>query len=44
VRTTGQEGREWQYPADADFAVLADPDGNLFFVIDTGQQPNTSQR
>lgn len=28
---------EWEYPADADFVVLADPDGNLFCVIDTGQ-------
>ena len=27
---------EWTYPADADFVVLADPDGNLFCVIDTG--------
>lgn len=26
---------EWEYPEDADFVVLADPDGNLFCVIDT---------
>ena len=26
---------EWDYPEDADFVVLADPDGNLFCVIDT---------
>lgn len=24
---------DWDYPADADFVVLADPDGNLFCVI-----------
>jgi catechol 2,3-dioxygenase-like lactoylglutathione lyase family enzyme len=24
---------EWDYPDDADFVVLADPDGNLFCVI-----------
>ena len=24
---------EWTYPQDADFVVLADPDGNLFCVI-----------
>lgn len=27
---------EWEYPEDADFVVLADPDGNLFCVIDAG--------
>ncbi|QPP09219.1 VOC family protein [Streptomyces bathyalis] len=28
---------DWDlYPADADFVVLADPDGNRFCVIDTG--------
>lgn len=26
---------DWTYPEDADFVVLADPDGNLFCVIDT---------
>ena len=26
----------WDYPEDADFVVLADPDDNLFCVIDTG--------
>lgn len=26
---------EWTYPEHADFVVLADPDGNLFCVIDT---------
>ena len=25
---------EWSYPEGADFVVLADPDGNLFCVID----------
>ncbi len=28
---------DWDYPEDADFVVLADPDGNLFCVIDTGR-------
>ena len=29
---------DWdRYPADADFVVLADPDGNRFCVIDTGR-------
>lgn len=27
----------WDYPADADFVVLADPDGNEFCVIDTAR-------
>ncbi|MEU8077741.1 VOC family protein [Catellatospora citrea] len=25
---------DWDYPADADFVVLADPEGNLFCVVD----------
>lgn len=25
---------EWDYPDDADFVVLADPDGTLFCIID----------
>ncbi|MGH8975907.1 MAG: VOC family protein [Acidimicrobiia bacterium] len=33
---------EWDYPADADFVVLADPDGNRFCVIDTGSSPGVS--
>ena len=28
---------DWVYPDDADFVVLADPDGNLFWVIDAGR-------
>src|SRR3954454_19911339 len=27
---------DWTYPDGADFVVLADPDGNLFCVIDAG--------
>ena len=27
---------DWTYPEDADFVVLADPDGNLFCVVDAG--------
>lgn len=26
----------WTYPEDADFVVLADPEGNLFCVVDKG--------
>ena len=26
---------DWSYPDDADFVVLADPDGNVFCVINT---------
>lgn len=29
----GAQRIEWDYPDDADFVVLADPDGNLFCVI-----------
>lgn len=29
----GAQRVEWDYPEDADFVVLADPDGNLFCVI-----------
>jgi catechol 2,3-dioxygenase-like lactoylglutathione lyase family enzyme len=28
---------EWEYPDDADFVVLADPEGNLFCVIDASR-------
>lgn len=28
---------DWEYPDGADFIVLADPDGNLFCVIDAGR-------
>jgi len=35
--TLGARRVEWEpYPDDADFVVLADPDGNRFCVIDTG--------
>ncbi|GHJ43790.1 hypothetical protein Cs7R123_11320 [Catellatospora sp. TT07R-123] len=27
----------WQYPDGADFVVLADPDGNLFCIVDTSK-------
>jgi catechol 2,3-dioxygenase-like lactoylglutathione lyase family enzyme len=30
----GAERVPWDYPQDADFVVLADPEGNLFCVID----------
>ena len=27
---------DWTYPEDADFVVLADPEGNLFCVVNVG--------
>jgi catechol 2,3-dioxygenase-like lactoylglutathione lyase family enzyme len=31
---------DWDsYPDDPDFVVLADPDGNLFCIVDLGHQP-----
>lgn len=36
--TLGAQRVDWDsYPPDADFIVLADPEGNLFCVIDTGR-------
>jgi catechol 2,3-dioxygenase-like lactoylglutathione lyase family enzyme len=35
LQTLGATRVEWDYPEDADFVVLADPDGNLFCVINT---------
>ncbi|GAB2862963.1 VOC family protein [Nocardioides pacificus] len=32
--TLGAQRVDWDYPDDADFVVLADPDGNLFCVVD----------
>jgi catechol 2,3-dioxygenase-like lactoylglutathione lyase family enzyme len=35
----GAERVDWpDYPADADFVVLADPDGNRFCIIDTTRE------
>jgi len=31
----GAQRVDWEYPEDADFVVLADPEGNLFCVIDS---------
>lgn len=33
----GAKRVDWVYPADADFVVLADTEGNLFCVIDAGR-------
>jgi len=33
LQALGATRVEWDYPEDADFIVLADPDGNLFCVI-----------
>jgi catechol 2,3-dioxygenase-like lactoylglutathione lyase family enzyme len=39
----GAERVDWDlYPVDADFIVLADPDGNRFCVIDTAAAPTMS--
>ena len=31
--SVGARQVDWEYPGDADFVVLADPDGNVFCVI-----------
>ncbi|TDT38944.1 glyoxalase/bleomycin resistance protein/dioxygenase superfamily protein [Streptomyces sp. BK208] len=37
----GARAVEWdRYPPDPDFVVLADPDGNVFCVIDLGHAPS----
>ncbi|MFD0201605.1 MULTISPECIES: VOC family protein [Saccharothrix] len=33
----GAERVPWTYPPGADFVVLADPEGNLFCVVDVGK-------
>lgn len=33
----GASRADWTYPADARFVVLADPEGNLFCVVNTGR-------
>jgi catechol 2,3-dioxygenase-like lactoylglutathione lyase family enzyme len=33
----GAKRAEWEYPDDADFVVLTDPEGNLFCVIDSSR-------
>jgi catechol 2,3-dioxygenase-like lactoylglutathione lyase family enzyme len=35
----GAQRVDWEYPADADFVVLADTEGNLFCVIDMSATP-----
>lgn len=35
LQALGATRVEWNYPDDADFVVLVDPDGNLFCVINT---------
>ncbi len=32
---------EWTYPAEADFVVLADPDGNVFCIVDLSRAPSS---
>lgn len=40
----GADDVDWElYPPDPDFVVLADPDGNLFCVVDVGRAPASSQ-
>ncbi|MGC4939669.1 VOC family protein [Kribbella sp. DT2] len=39
----GAQRVEWDsYPPDPDFVVLADPDGNVFCVVDLSQAPSGS--
>ncbi|MEU3661854.1 VOC family protein [Streptomyces sp. NPDC032940] len=41
----GAQAVDWDsYPADPDFVVLADPDGNRFCVIDLGHTPGDGDR
>ncbi|MEW1923057.1 VOC family protein [Streptomyces sp. NPDC088360] len=41
----GAQTVEWDlYPPDPDFVVLADPDGNLFCVVDLSRAPSGSNR
>ena len=35
----GAERYPWNYPADADYVVLQDPDDNLFCVVQKGEPP-----
>ena len=30
---------DWRYPPDADYVVLADPDGNTFCVVEKPEAP-----
>lgn len=34
---------EWTYPPEPDFVVLADPDGNVFCVVDLSRAPSGGQ-
>ncbi|MGW0904150.1 VOC family protein [Streptomyces sp. NPDC002853] len=41
----GAQAVDWDlYPPDPDFVVLADPDGNLFCVVDLSRAPSGSNR
>jgi hypothetical protein len=35
----GAKRYPWEYPADADYVVLEDPDGNLFCVVQYAPDP-----
>lgn len=37
LQALGATRVDWDYPDDADFVVLADPDGTLFCVVDTAK-------
>lgn len=40
--TLGATKPDWdRYPADPDFVVLADPDGNVFCVVDLSHAPSS---
>lgn len=41
----GARAVDWElYPADPDFVVLADPDGNIFCVVDLSHAPGGDSR
>jgi catechol 2,3-dioxygenase-like lactoylglutathione lyase family enzyme len=37
--TLGAQRVDWNYPPDADFVVLSDPEGNLFCIIEICPSP-----
>ncbi|MFF1922163.1 VOC family protein [Streptomyces sp. NPDC058221] len=41
----GAKAVDWElYPAEPDFVVLADPDGNLFCIVDLSNAPSGGDR
>lgn len=40
----GAQSVDWDYPPEPDFVVLADPDGNIFCVVDLSHAPSGGNR